>query len=939
MTQSKPSIFISYGRGDDHEDYNDPDKSFLRKLYNDLTADDYNVWWDRVSMPSRGLNFMQEIQDAITKHDKLILIVGPHAIGSDYVRYEWQYALRICKPVIPILLKRDPKITEDKDQYGQVPIDVHAINALDWDKNDKYVRVLAELKRILGEDAPLGKTHNLPLPPRGYIEREGFARLQADLLVKTSDPVVIAPHEQVVSVQGAGGIGKSTLAGALAWSCEVRRHYVDGVYWIRLGKVEETDIVERQATLGRQLGDDGANYTDEQSGRARLSYLLADKKALLILDDVWDHRQKEAFDAISANSRILITTRLRDVALITNGEPHVVNHLTEAEGIKLIGEWLGREAEAENPHEAEERQIVNLLGGYTLAIAIASAKLADQTTGYDHAELLKRLEAGRIFNDIQLDPQDKNLNLEKSLLLSYEDLSGDDQKRFRQLGALAPNADFDERLVQAVWDDDEFEVKDALNRLVSEALLDRDDSGRWRQHSVLRMYAQALLSQEEQDQTFIRYVQYITEISTFEALPMQDWDSQIGPNYPHIDYVGDTLIERYKQLPDTYRALASDFIWKIQHYVNDRPVYRNDGKRRGLDWLNMGAEMYTKLEQKDRRLVTLNNIGTAYSALGDGLRALDYFQKALPILREVGNRGVEATVLSNIGTAYSALGDGLRALDYFQKALPILREVGNRGVEATVLSNIGTVYLEVGDGLRALDYFQQALPISREVDDRNVEAITLNNIGIVYSALGDKKRALEYYLQALPLLGEVRNRSVEAKTLDNVGRIYNALGDKKRALEYYLQALPISRDVGDRSVETIALDNIGRVYFDLGDKKRALEYHQRALPIQREVKDLIGEATTLNNIGRVYSTLDDMQQALEYYQQALPIFRELGDRAGEAVAYYNIGMIYRDQGDLDTAIEYIERTVKLDEEIQHPDLESDRQMLEKLKQQHDEDTL
>lgn len=34
MTQQKPLVFISYGRGDDHDD--DLDESFLKKLDNNL---------------------------------------------------------------------------------------------------------------------------------------------------------------------------------------------------------------------------------------------------------------------------------------------------------------------------------------------------------------------------------------------------------------------------------------------------------------------------------------------------------------------------------------------------------------------------------------------------------------------------------------------------------------------------------------------------------------------------------------------------------------------------------------------------------------------------------------------------------------------------------------------------------------------------------------
>jgi tetratricopeptide (TPR) repeat protein len=121
------------------------------------------------------------------------------------------------------------------------------------------------------------------------------------------------------------------------------------------------------------------------------------------------------------------------------------------------------------------------------------------------------------------------------------------------------------------------------------------------------------------------------------------------------------------------------------------------------------------------------------------------------------------------------------------------------------------------------------------------------------------------------------------------------------------------------------------VYDALGDQPRALEYYNQALPLRRAVGDRSGEATTLNNMGGVYDALGDQPRALEYYNQALPLRRAVGDRSGEATTCYNIGMVYFAQGDLNTAIRYLERTVELDEQIQHPDLDSDRQTLEQLK--------
>lgn len=61
----------------------------------------------------------------------------------------------------------------------------------------------------------------------------------------------------------------------------------------------------------------------------------------------------------------------------------------------------------------------------------------------------------------------------------------------------------------------------------------------------------------------------------------------------------------------------------------------------------------------------------------------------------------------------------------------------------------------------------------------------------------------------------------------------------------------------------------------------------------------------------------------------------MDDRAGEAATCYSIGLVYRSLGDLGQAVAYLERCVVLDEQIQHPDLHSDRQMLAQLQRERD----
>ena len=90
------SIFLSYARDDD--------EPFVRRLYDRLTNARFDVWFERVSMPSRQLTFYQEIRDAISASDRLVLVVGPDAISSEYVKQEWRFAyfeaLKCVNPIV-----------------------------------------------------------------------------------------------------------------------------------------------------------------------------------------------------------------------------------------------------------------------------------------------------------------------------------------------------------------------------------------------------------------------------------------------------------------------------------------------------------------------------------------------------------------------------------------------------------------------------------------------------------------------------------------------------------------------------------------------------------------------------------------------------------------------------------------------------------------------
>ncbi len=88
-------VFLSYARKDDED--------FVKKLKDDLVSEGKSVWWDREAMESRGRGFPLEIRDAIWHSNRVVAVLGPVALQSDYVRFEWSHAHLYAKAVVPIL--------------------------------------------------------------------------------------------------------------------------------------------------------------------------------------------------------------------------------------------------------------------------------------------------------------------------------------------------------------------------------------------------------------------------------------------------------------------------------------------------------------------------------------------------------------------------------------------------------------------------------------------------------------------------------------------------------------------------------------------------------------------------------------------------------------------------------------------------------------------
>ncbi|MEI6046424.1 MAG: tetratricopeptide repeat protein [Chloroflexota bacterium] len=329
-------------------------------------------------------------------------------------------------------------------------------------------------------------------------------------------------------------------------------------------------------------------------------------------------------------------------------------------------------------------------------------------------------------------------------------------------------------------------------------------------------------------------------VGKFEELPLAKKWGELQSHLPHIQTVGAALEAQVAHTDDNEVLTLT-----LQFALNIAPYLSRQREINHPEWLAAGL--------------------TASEKLGD--------------------RKSAAYLWNELGSHYTATGDKKKALEQYQQALALWRELAQPKEEAATLNNLGRIYFNLRDNNKALESYQQALTIYQTLDDPSGKALTLKNLGRLHSQLAAKEteQALTYYQESLALSRRDQasdsDRRDAAYTLNDLGFVYfNQLKELAKALEYYQQALELHRELGNKHGEAVTLHTLGEVYSKT-DPKKALTYYQEALPLRRAVYDRWGEANTLSGIGKLYRDLDQLKEAITYLSQAVAIEEESGHYA------------------------------------------------------------
>jgi tetratricopeptide (TPR) repeat protein len=144
---------------------------------------------------------------------------------------------------------------------------------------------------------------------------------------------------------------------------------------------------------------------------------------------------------------------------------------------------------------------------------------------------------------------------------------------------------------------------------------------------------------------------------------------------------------------------------------------------------------------------------------------------------------------------------GREASDYYERALMLFREVGDRYGEARCHNNLANIAIRNGDPMAAEAAYERALDAANSAHAVDLKGLASVNLGVLYVRRGQRELAGERFEQALDAFTASANEAHRLGTLYNMAHLARDGEDWATASAIYEQVLTIAGRLGQPDVE------------------------------------------------------------------------------------------------------------------------------------------
>ncbi len=366
--------------------------------------------------------------------------------------------------------------------------------------------------------------------------------------------------------------------------------------------------------------------------------------------------------------------------------------------------------------------------------------------------------------------------------------------------------------------------------------------------------------------------------------------AELAQRYPHDSSARLALAESYgdEGLFPEAREILEPLTAREPHHprawflLGKFAILAGDSRRAADDYLVRALVVQNRLDNAKGRADVLNAMGIAHRDLGEIDRALERYEEAAALRREIGDRRGYAATLTNLGNLLFAHGDFDAGRERLEEAIGILHELGSRTMIANLENELGLLEEERGRYQDALEHFRSGLQMRQELGDRRALAESLNNVGFAYYLLGDLDNAAVYWQRAHDLYDETGNREGVVIATQSLGLLDLARGEWPSAVERFSASLETSRGLRIPHAEAVARGHLGRVAQLQGRYGDAFAAYDQALAVVTELEDPRGLAEFTLFAAGALAELGHLEAAAERLDEAAGWVGEAPNREHEA---------------------------------------------------------
>lgn len=725
---------------------------------------------------------------------------------------------------------------------------------------------------------------------------------------------------QAVLVRGASGMGKTTLAAALA---AAYTQQAGGVLWLsRVGALSEL-----LARIGRAYRAPEVTNSDQTSAMiVGVASLLAKHKPLIVIDEYSDaYAIRQFLEKVAHNLPIILLHSDENAGL--DGVNSVsLSKMNDADALSLFKQ---RANISDDSQDIDGYGIAKLVGYSPLGIVIsARGMVAAKANAKDYYKALETVA--------KTQPD----GLSAAIATSYRALNNALQGLLLLLGA-TPRGELGIDLLALLSNAPADAIDQAMSILSQLYLAERFmryGKAYYRLHAHVRQFAQASLAGTGRLEGLLQKFRE-SLISYAQSAVQQGEPLKLAAEMDNLLQLAEDATQKGDREPAAQLLMvltqAGDFI-KEAGYVNELlrlqrastsssaafPAY---GSPPPLPFDNASSSAALNLEDADFD----EDLDDEDEALDGALDELDEddADEALGLLDDDDedeafddeDESLDERYLSNYRANLStsqALGtddedeedeslfrqmppppafDILRTdllnsidIDQLRAALAQAKASRDGARQLQILKAIGKVQVKQGKDGEAIPTFTEILNLAETLGDEDSTLDALDMLSALLAKTGNSEAAIMHATRGIQLAKQTNDSVALMNILMTLGDARQDLGETDSAVKTFSEVVTLARQNDDQQHEAIALYKLGYAHLDNGDPETPITLWEQARQLFKQQNKRDYEGRVMGGLGSAYAEMGRWSEAIGYYKSGLYIAREVGDKTEEMIQLSNL---------------------------------------------------